>query len=279
MAKKKTSSSRSRASSVRVKTRKASPRKNSNSGVPSRVVLPLAISGVLIAAIAVVIGFGYRTATASEFFKLRTVDVRGNDRTSADDIKRIVTASAEKSGVWNADLGDIRTKVEKFPFVKAAAVSMQLPASIRVNITERVPAAIVHLTSGDFLVDSEGTILAQAMPNDEKTFPFQLQGWDETKTEKAVTENVSRLKMYKRMVDEWQQFDLSKRVKQVNLANPREPVAVVEDSGRAIQVTLARDNLGKSLKTALEALTGKGAKIRSVDMEGASPVIQYLGEQ
>jgi hypothetical protein len=85
--------------------------------------------------------------------------------------------------------------------------------------------------------------------------------------------------MYKRMVDEWQQFDLSQRVKQVNLANPREPVAVVEDSGRAIQVTLARDNLGKSLKTALEALTGKGAKIRSVDMEGASPVIQYLGEQ
>jgi hypothetical protein len=81
------------------------------------------------------------------------------------------------------------------------------------------------------------------------------------------------------MADEWQQFSLAERVKQVNLANPREPVAVVEDSGNRISVTLARDSLGKSLKTALEALAGKGAKIKAVDVEGASPVIQYLGEQ
>ena len=40
--------------------------------------------------------------------------------------------------------------------------------------------------------------------------------------------------------------------------------------------TLAKDNLGKSLKTAIEALSGKGAKIKSVDAEGISPVIQYL---
>ena len=40
------------------------------------------------------------------------------------------------------------------------------------------------------------------------------------------------MKVYKKMIDEWQQFSLAERVKQVNLANPREPVAVVEDSGQ-----------------------------------------------
>jgi cell division protein FtsQ len=223
--------------------------------------------------------FGYKTATASEFFRVKSVDVRGNDRTSADEIKKVVLASAGQTGVWNADLGDIRTKIEKFPFVKTAAVSMQLPAGIRVNVVERIPTAIVQLSSGTFLVDSDGTILAAATDKDKQQFPFSLQGWDETKTEKAVTDNISRLKVYKKMADEWQQFSLAERVKQVNLANPREPVAVVEDSGNRISVTLARDSLGKSLKTALEALAGKGAKIKAVDVEGASPLIQYLGEQ
>jgi len=276
MAKKKRSSTRRTASSVKVKTRNTAKRQER---VTSRLVLPLAISGVMIVALGLIVAFGYRTATASEFFKLKTVDVRGNDRTSADDVRKVVMASASQTGVWNADLGEIRTKIEKFPFVKSAAVSMQLPAGIRVNVVERTPTAIVHLTSGDFLVDTDGTILAAATDHDKQQFPFALLGWDETKTEKAVTDNVTRLKVYKKMVDEWQQFSLAERVKQVNLANPREPVAVVEDSGNKISVTLARDSLGKSLKTALEALAGKGAKVKSIDMEGASPVIQYLGEQ
>jgi cell division septal protein FtsQ len=276
MAKKKKSSTRRTASSVKVGTRRTAKK---SEGAPRRVVIPLAISGVMLIALGLVVAFGYRTATASEFFKLRTVDVRGNDRTSTDDIRKTVIASAGQTGVWNADLGEIRTKIEKFPFVRSAAVSMQLPAGIRVNVVERVPTAIVHLTSGDFLVDTDGTILAAANDKDKQQFTFALVGWDENKTEKAVTDNVTRLKVYKKMIDEWQQFSLAERVKQVNLANPREPVAVVEDSGNRISVTLARDSLGKSLKTALEALSGKGAKIKAVDVEGASPVIQYLGEQ
>jgi cell division septal protein FtsQ len=276
MAKKKRPSTRRSASSVKVKSRRTA---SNAAAVSGRYVLPLAIGAVLLGVLGIVMAFGYKTATASEFFRLKSVDVRGNDRTSADEVRKVVMASAGQSGVWNADLGDIRMKIEKFPFVKSAAVSMQLPAGIRVNVVERVPAGIVHLTSGDFLVDGEGTILAAATPADRQQFAFTLQGWDESKTEKAMTDNVARLKVYRKMVEEWQQFSLSERVKQVNLANPREPVAVVEDSGRAVSVTLARDSLGKSLRTALEAVAGKGARVRSVDVAGASPVIQYLGDQ
>ncbi len=237
--------------------------------------VPLVISSVLLACL-VFIGFlGYRTATASGFFGLRKIDVRGTERSSADDIRRVVAASVEKRGVWNADLADIRSKVEKFPFVKAAAVSMVLPAGIRVSVTERIPTAIVHLKSGDFLVDGEGTVLSAAAAND-KDFPFVLQGWDEAKTEKAMPDNLARLKVYRKMLDEWKQYDLASRVKEVNLANPREPVAVVEDSGRNITVALASKDLGKSLRMAIEAVSGKGAKVRSVDAGGIYPVLQYL---
>lgn len=240
-----------------------------------RFVLPLIIICILLAALGFLGFAGLQTATASGFFKLRDVEIHGTSRASQDDIRRVVAASAEKSGVWNADLSDIRAKIEKFPFVKAAAVSRILPAGIRVNVTERVPAAVVHLSSGDFLVDAEGTVLTAATAND-KDFPFVLYGWDEAKTERAIPDNQARLKLYRKMLDEWKQFDLASRVKQVNLANLRDPIAVVEDSGRTIPVTLAKDNLGKSLKMTMEAVSGKGAKIKSVDADGSYPVLQYL---
>jgi len=274
MAKKK--KTRAKGPSVRLNGRKVSrTRGTAASHGFRRYVIPLAILGILGAGIGFFAFSGYQTATASSFFTVRSVNVRGAERTSADDVRRLVIAAAEKPGVWNADLSDIRVRIEKFPFVKSAAVSRVLPGGIGVNIVERVPAAIVHVTSGNFLVDGEGVMLGAASAND-KQFPFILQGWDESKTEKAGPENLARLKIYRKMLDEWTQFDLASRVKEVNIANPREPAAVIEDSGRAISITLARDNLGKSLKTAIEAVSGKGAKIRSVDAEGVYPVITYL---
>ena len=54
-------------------------------------------------------------------------------------------------------------------------------------------------------------------------------------------------------------------------------VAVIEDTGRTIAITVAKDNLAKSLKSAIEAVAGKGEKIRSVNSGGVYPVIEYMG--
>lgn len=272
MPKKKKSVSRSRASSVRVK---GSRSRSGNAPRLGKYVLPFILL-MLLAGGLVFMGFsGYQSATASSFFNLRSVEIRGVERTPKDDISKLVTSSVERSGVWNADLADLKARIEKFPFVKSASVSRSLPMGIRVNVIERVPAAAVKLSSGNFLVDSEGVVLIPVKAS-EKDFPIVLQGWDEAKTEKAGPDNLARLKIYRKMLDESKQFDVTARVKEFNIANLREPVAVVEDSGRTINVSLARDNLGKSLKTAIDALTGKGTKIKSVDSAGVHPLIQYL---
>ena len=85
---------------------------------------------------------GYRTATASDFFKVRAIEIYGNEKTPTEDIRRIVASETEKPGVWNVDLADIRARIEKFTFVRSAAVSRVLPAGIRVNVTERVKRQI-----------------------------------------------------------------------------------------------------------------------------------------
>lgn len=276
MAKKKITT-KAKAGSTKLRARRSSSRVRRDTAVINigRFGLPLLLSGILIACIAV-FGFTfYRNATGSDFFDVRSISIRGNERTPEEDIRRVVALEVEKPGVWNADLGELRAKIEKFPFVKSAAVSRVLPAGIRVDVTERVPAAVVNLSSGPYLVDVEGVVLSKANAGD-KTFPFFLQGWDESKTEKAGPDNLARLKVYRKMLDEWKQFDLVSRVKEVNLTNPRDPIAMIEDSGRPITVALARDDLGKSLRTAIEAVSGKGAKIKSVNSAGVSPVITYL---
>src|SRR5215217_7175452 len=86
------------------------------------------------------LGFmGYRTVTASGFFDVKKIDVRGVNRASTDEIEKIVASQTQKCGVWNADLKEIKTKVENLAFVKSAAVSRGLPDGVRVNVIERVP--------------------------------------------------------------------------------------------------------------------------------------------
>ncbi len=274
MAKKKTKAARTGSGSVKVSTRRRSGRSPSPVA-GGRFIVPMLLLFLLGAGIIYMAVSGYETATTSTFFRLTSVDVRGVERTSRDEIAKVVTTSTERSGVWNADLADIKVKLEKFPFVKTASVTRALPSGVRVNIVERVPVAVVKLTSGNYLVDNEGVVLVPVKGH-EKDFPFVLQGWDESKTEKAGPDNLARLKVYRKMVDESQQFDVAARIKEFNLVNLRQPVAIVEDSGRAISVSLARDSLGLSLKTAIDALKGKGAKIKSIDSVGVHPIIQYL---
>src|SRR5829696_5281085 len=107
------------------------------------------------------LGFmGYCIVTASEFFDVKKIDVRGAVHTSKSDIEKIVAANTEKSGVWNADLKEIKEKVERLDFVKSVAVSRVLPDGVRVNLIERVPKAVVRLSGGDFWADDEGVIIA-----------------------------------------------------------------------------------------------------------------------
>jgi len=234
------------------------------------------ISLCLLGGIGFIAAMGYRSVTASDFFGVRAVDVRGAERAPVDDIRRIVTANTEKTGVWHADLPAIREKIEKLPFVKTASVSMSLPAGIRVNVIERVPQAVVRLGGGDFLVDGEGVVLAK-VTKPEETMPFVIRGWDESKNEKAGPDNLARLKLYRKMLDEWRGVGVADRVKEVNLTDMRDPAAVIEDSGRQIAVTVAKDNLGKSLKSAIEAVAGKGEKVKSVNAGGVYPVLEYMG--
>ncbi|MCU1287885.1 MAG: Polypeptide-transport-associated domain protein FtsQ-type [Acidobacteria bacterium] len=221
------------------------------------------------------LGFmGYRTVTASEFFEIKKIDMRGVSRASKDEIEKIVSNQVEKSGVWNADLTEIKDKIEKLAYVKTAAVSRVLPDGVRVNLIERVPKAVVRIKGGDFWVDDEAVILGLIGENEERP-SFIMRGWDETRTETAVKDNQTRVKMYQKMLEEWREFELSRRVKEVNIEHLQDPRAIVEDSSETVSIDLGKDNFGKRLQKGLEIIAGRGKEIESVNLSGNREILGF----
>ena len=217
---------------------------------------------------------GYRTATASAFFDVKRIDVRGANRASREEVERIARSYTEKSGVWNADLKQIKTDVEKITLIKTAVVSRVLPDALVVNITERVPRAVVRTDGGDFWADEEAVILG-AVGKDEARPPFVLRGWDEAKNERAAKENRERVKIYGKMMIEWQDYELARRVAWVNLADLREPQAVVQDSGETVTIILANENYKNRLKSGLEKIAGRGREVKSIDVSSSSERLAF----
>jgi hypothetical protein len=244
-------------------------------GNPSRTrtfVLPLFLSLCSVICLGALGILGYQTVTASDFFDVAKIEVRGTDRASENDIRRVVEMQTEKSGVWNADLPAIKEKLERLTFIKSAAVSRVLPNGIRVHVFERVPQALVRTSQGNMLIDSEGFVISAAREK-ESALPFAMTGWNEAKSELAAKENLERLKMYQKMLTEWQEFNLSSRVLMVNMEDLREPRAFVEDSGTVVSIALVRDKFGDSLKRGINAIVGKGEMFEAVNLVGQNMIL------
>ena len=172
--------------------------KGKSSGRLMMTVVPLFLILCIVTCLGFLTLMGYRTVTASSFFEMKKIEVRGVNRVSREDVERIVKLETAKSGVWNANLDSIRVEVEKLPFVKSAAVSRVLPDGVRVNVTERAARAVVHLNSGDFWVDDDAQILGRAEKNDLRGENI-LRGWDEAKTDKAQRDNQERVRLFLRV--------------------------------------------------------------------------------
>jgi cell division protein FtsQ len=252
----------------------ATRRSKTNNGRFANVFVPLFFIFCILFCLGFLSFMGYRTVTASEFFDVKKIEIRGASRAQKDEIEKIVKAQAEQNGVWNADLNEIKDKVERLAFVKSAAVSRVLPDGVRVNLVERVPKAVVRIKGGDFWVDEEAVILSLVGESEQRP-PFIMRGWDESKVENAAKDNQTRVKMYQKMLEDWRQFDLARRVKEVNLEDLQDPIAFVEDSGEVVTIDLGKENYGKRLQKGLEIIAGRGKEIESINLSGSREILGF----
>lgn len=242
--------------------------------------VPIALK-VVLGILALIAAFiGYRAAASAAIFQVRSVDVIGTSRTSADEIETLTRRAVARTGVWRADLAAISAELGRLPGVRRAVVSRVLPDRVRVRVTERTPIAVVRMSSGHFVwVDEEGVALGEMKPAD-RVPSFFIRGWNEEGTEDARKENAERVQRYLEATREWEAAGLAERVSEVNLIDVRDVRAQLAGNDSQIEVRLGGKDLGRHLKLALDVLdeykqTPRGSSITYVDLQGDRVIVGF----
>jgi len=242
--------------------------------------LPAALKSVLAILILVGLIVGYHAAASAALFQVRTIDVSGASRTSAEEIQGLTRRAVARTGVWRADLSAISAELSRLPGVRRAVVTRVLPDRIRVRITERTPVAVIRTSSGHFVwVDDDGVMLGE-MKTEDRMPEFVIRGWNEEADEDARVENVERIRKYLELLREWDAAGLSPRVSEVTLSDLRDVRAQLAGGDSQVEVRLGSQDPGPRLQIALQALdtykqTPRGSSITYIDLQTGRVVIGF----
>ncbi len=244
--------------------------------------VPVILKVVLAIGVGTLLFAGYRAAAAASFFQIRNVEIQGNSRASVEDVQMLVKRQVGETGVWRADLEEIRAKLERLPWIRTAIVSRVLPDGIRVRLKEREPRAVVRMASGKFLwVDEDAVSLGEMKPTDQMP-AFFLRGWNEDEGEAARKENVDRVTKFMTLLHEWSAAGLAERVSEVNLIDTRDVRAQLAGDDSQIELRLGSQDFLKRLRDALKVLdehrqTPRGPFISYIDVsQGRRAIVGFM---
>jgi len=93
----------------------------------------------------------------SSVFQIKNISVLGTEKTSAEEIRIIVSNNAKN--IFLADLQEIdRILLEKYPQIANIDIKRDLPDVLLIQIEERKPVAVISKNQEYFFVDKEAVI-------------------------------------------------------------------------------------------------------------------------
>lgn len=109
--------------------------------------------------------------TAGAGFTLDRVELSGRAHADARQVKEAL-AIHQGEPILALPLAEIKTRLEQIPEVKTAVVGRSLPGTLRIYITERVPAALWQANGNVQLIDREGVVLARDKYHEKMALPI-----------------------------------------------------------------------------------------------------------
>ena len=133
----------------------------------------VAAKGLVVLAVLAAAGaggyWGYRQVSTSTTFYVKTIEIDGARRAPNVDLLRLVK-TAVGQGIFSLDLDQVCRAIRVHPWVKSAEASRELPATIRIRVTEHTPRALL-LLGHLYLVNSDGAVFKRAEPGDHRSLP------------------------------------------------------------------------------------------------------------
>ncbi len=97
--------------------------------------------------------------TASAGFEVKQVYLSGRQHADANMVKAALDVHPGEP-IMQLDLAGIQKRLEAIPEVKTAMLSRELPANLRIVLTEREPAAVWQHGGNRMLLDADGVVLS-----------------------------------------------------------------------------------------------------------------------
>ena len=144
-----------------------------------------------------------------EFFEIKQVNVKGTDKFTKEDIKKIF----EKENWFFIDKDKIKKELKKDNFVKEVAINRLFVGNVDLIVLERKPFAIISYKKKQYLIDEDGVRLdpkyygkkyTKNLPvivyNDKTIKKEKLQKVDLIKEEFQNLLNIKRFYVYKSQI-------------------------------------------------------------------------------
>jgi cell division protein FtsQ len=109
------------------------------------------------------LAYGAYTVLTSRWFTVRQIAVHGTSRLTTSDVEGLV-GDLRHDNLLLADLGLYRRQLLRSPWIRAVTLHRELPATVVVDVTERVPMVFAHLGDRLYLVDQTGAIIDESGP-------------------------------------------------------------------------------------------------------------------
>lgn len=95
----------------------------------------------------------------SGFFTVDSIEVRGNNRYTAEEIINIAHAVPGHNLLYNPGKQEIISFLEQNPYIKSAEVTRKLPSTLVITVNERVQACAFKYDDDFLIMDDEGILL------------------------------------------------------------------------------------------------------------------------
>jgi len=122
----------------------------------------IVLLNVLLAAVLLFAGLkAVKHLTGSGEFAVERIELRGVHRASAESIQAVLQPWVGRS-LLEMDLGRIDGQLSQDPWILNSSVKRILPATLRITVTERSPAALAVIGGRVHLVDESGFVIGPA---------------------------------------------------------------------------------------------------------------------
>lgn len=200
---------------------------------------------------------------ASEWLRVQQVVVRGNARLSPDDVEMLLTGLRQEN-ILRVALDGYQQRLLDSPWIERATLSRVLPGTIDVDIVERTPMAIARLGQQLFLVDVSGGIIEEfGVGHRDLDLPI-VDGLVQAPGSRRTPSQADRVQLTADLLNSLAgRPDLGRRVSQIDVANARDAVVMLNDD--PIWLHLGRERFVERLSTYLDLTSTLHERFETID--------------